>query len=113
LQVEVDNAVPEPLPPAVELAVYRIAQEGLTNVLRHAGPGAKVGLCLKHLDGTVTVSVTDDGGPGPQVPRQHGNGNSNGHGLTGMRERVAVHGGTLSAGPITPAGWALKAEIPV
>jgi signal transduction histidine kinase len=108
LDVELDNTLPEQLPPAVELAVYRIAQEGLTNVLRHAGPGAKVGLCLKHTDRTVTVSVTDDGGT-RRLPKQQGKG----HGITGMRERVAVHGGTLSAGPASPAGWALTAEIPV
>lgn len=108
LDVKLDNGLPEQLPPAVELAVYRIAQEGLTNVLRHAGPGAKVGLCLRHTDRMVTVSVTDDGGT-RKVPPQAGHG----HGITGMRERVAVHGGTLSAGPVSPAGWALTAEIPV
>jgi signal transduction histidine kinase len=110
LTVELDNALPEQLPPAVELAVYRIAQEGLTNVLRHAGPGAKVGLCLQHGERLVTVSVVDDGG----TPRTGLNPkNAKGHGIPGMRERVAVHGGTLTAGPATPGGWALKAEIPV
>jgi signal transduction histidine kinase len=109
LDVELDNALPEQLPPAVELAVYRIAQEGLTNVLRHAGASAKVGLCLKHVDQRVTVSVTDDGGQTRYAPKQQGKG----HGITGMRERVAVHGGTLSAGPVSPSGWTLTAEIPV
>jgi signal transduction histidine kinase len=109
LDVELDNALPEQLPPAVELAVYRIAQEGLTNVLRHAGASAKVGLCLKHVDQRVTVSVTDDGGQTRYAPKQQGKG----HGITGMRERVAVHGGTLSAGPVSPRGWTLTAEIPV
>ena len=109
LTVELDNGLPTELPPAVELAVYRIAQEGLTNVLRHAGPGAKVGLCLKHVDDRITLSLTDDGG----APRLAPTANGPGHGIPGMRERVAVHGGTLTAGPGAGGGWAVRAEIPV
>ncbi|WP_027343746.1 sensor histidine kinase [Hamadaea tsunoensis] len=111
LSVDLDAELARPLPPAIELAVYRIAQEGLTNVLRHAGPGACVALSLRHSADSVTVSVTDDGGtaeiPAPRLAE------GTGHGLIGMRERVAVHGGTLDAGPRTGRGWAVRAHIPV
>jgi signal transduction histidine kinase len=109
LTVELDSALPDQLPPAVELAVYRIAQEGLTNVLRHAGPGAKVGLCLKHQDDRITLSLIDDGGTPQRIATVDGQG----HGIPGMRERVAVHGGTLTAGPLVDGGWSVLAEIPV
>ncbi len=111
LAVSVDARLPRPVAPAVELAVYRITQEALTNVLRHAGPGAAVTLCLSQQDGTVAVSVIDDGGARPRVPAAREGGI--GHGLTGMRERVAVHGGVLTAGARPEGGWSLRAEIPL
>lgn len=97
------------VPPTVELSVYRIVQEALTNVLRHAGTGAAVKLRLGYGSDAISVSVVDDGGsaerPGAAPP-------GNGHGLIGMRERVAVHGGELTAGP-SGAGWAVEATIPL
>jgi signal transduction histidine kinase len=98
------------LPAAVELTVFRIVQEALTNALRHAGPGARVALVLRYRPGLVRVEVTDDGG-GALVgasPRQAGSG----HGLVGMRERVAVHGGSFTAGPRLGGGWDVTAEVP-
>jgi signal transduction histidine kinase len=109
LQVVVDTAVADPLPPAIQLAVFRIAQEGLTNVLRHAGPSACVSVDLKQEADLLTLCVRDDGGQRHEVPVQRGPG----HGLTGMRERVAVHGGKLVAGPMLDGGWSIRAEIPV
>jgi signal transduction histidine kinase len=100
----------QPLPPAVELTVFRIVQEGLTNALRHAGPGARVALVLRYRPRLVRVEVTDDGG-GALVgasPRPPGSG----HGLVGMRERVAVHGGNFTAGPRLGGGWDVMAEVP-
>ncbi len=113
------------MPPAVELTAYRIIQEALTNVLRHAGPNARVRLCLGFGPAAVAVEVTDDGagrlfgdGSEPARPRPPRAGAAveprpaGGHGLIGMRERVAVHGGTFEAGPVLGGGWRVSASIP-
>jgi signal transduction histidine kinase len=94
------------LPPEVDQAVYRIVQEALTNVTRHAGQAsAAVRLC--YTPGELTVQVDDDGaGPSrpPAVP---------GLGLIGMRERVTSLGGALTAGPRPGGGFAVRAELPL
>jgi signal transduction histidine kinase len=106
------------LPAALELAVFRIVQEALTNVLRHAGPGARVTLALRYRPGSVGVEVTDDGGGRLAVGSRledaghPGHAAHPGHGLVGMRERVAVHGGTFAAGPRLGGGWHVTAEVP-
>jgi signal transduction histidine kinase len=96
---------------AVELTVYRIMQEALTNVLRHAGPGAAVELCLSYGPDSVSLSVVDDGGGlvpvGAPLP------SAVGHGLVGMRERISVHGGHFEAGPRADGGWRVTATVPV
>jgi len=87
------------------LAVLRLTQEGLTNVAKHAGPAARARLCVTMVDGAVHWEITDDGGgvrPADAEP---------GHGLTGMRERVEVLGGTLAAGPDS-TGWRLRTVLP-
>lgn len=94
------------LPAAVRMTLSRVVQEGLTNVLRHAGSGATVTLSVRRDDGNVKLSVVDDGRGACGVPVK------NGHGLIGMRERIAVHGGTLRAGPRFSGGWSVEAEIP-
>lgn len=110
LLVETDVERPPPeLPAATELAVYRIVQEGLTNVLRHAGPGARVRLSIDCSDQRLAVELTDDGGGRIAAPAQR----SAGHGLIGMRERVAVHGGSFSAGALLGGGWRISASLPV
>jgi len=95
-------------PQAVELTVYRVVQEALTNVLRHAGPSAAVALHLVYRAGVVGIRVEDDGGGrlATEAPVPGG------HGLVGMRERVAVHGGTFAAGPKLGGGWRVVAEVP-
>jgi signal transduction histidine kinase len=95
-------------PAAVQLTVYRVVQEALTNVLRHAGPAAAVTLHLAYRAGAVGVRVEDDGG-GRLTTESGGAG---GHGLVGMRERVAVHGGSFTAGPKLGGGWRVVAEVP-
>jgi signal transduction histidine kinase len=104
---------PPALPAAVELTVFRIVQEALTNVLRHAGPGARVALFLRYrpgvAGGVVGIEVTDDGGG---LLATESVTASSGHGLVGMRERVAVHGGTFAAGPKLGGGWSVTAEVP-
>jgi signal transduction histidine kinase len=94
-----------PLPSGVELCAYRVIQEGLTNVLRHAAPAAaRVG--LHYGDGTLRVTVTDDGTrtPSRQPP---------GKGLMGMRERAMLYGGTVEAGPRPGGGFEVRLELPL
>ena len=93
------------LPPGVDLTVYRIVQEGLTNVLKHAGP-ATARVAITHAPGTVRIEITDDG-RGVNARAVPG-----GHGLLGMRERVAVYGGTLETGPQSGGGYRVAAQIP-
>jgi signal transduction histidine kinase len=99
---------PRPLPPAVDLSAYRIVQEALTNVIRHAHADS-VTVMLNYRQGDLEVTVTDDG-VGPAS-----NGNGGGHGLVGMRERVALFGGELSAGPVDNGGhgYRVHAALPV
>ncbi len=92
LDAPLAELLPE-LPPGVGLAVYRIVQESLTNVLKHAGPGATAVVAVEPGAGSVLVSVLDDG-RGPTAPASGA-----AHGIVGMRERVAVYGGTLRVGP--------------
>jgi signal transduction histidine kinase len=98
---------PMHLPPGIALAAYRIVQESLTNILKHAGPGAKAGVTIIQSRGTVRVSVHDDGaGPG-------GLASSTAHGIVGMRERVAAYGGTLRTGARPGGGFEVEASIPL
>lgn len=92
------------LPVGIALAVHRIVQEALTNVLKHAGPGTRVGLDVARANGETRIEITDNG----RAVRDAGPG---GHGLAGMRERVAVYGGAFEAGPL-PFGWRVTATIP-
>jgi signal transduction histidine kinase len=108
VEADVDQEWPE-LPAALELTVYRILQEGLTNVLRHAGAGARVRLRVGYSGQRVEVELADDGaGRVAVAPRQPA-----GHGLVGMRERVSVHGGSFAAGPVLGGGWRISASLPV
>ncbi|MDO0924587.1 sensor histidine kinase [Streptomyces sp. TG1A-8] len=97
----------EPLDPAVDLAAYRIVQESLTNVRKHAGAGC-ARLLLHHGRDRLTITVEDDGPAGAH--RSHPGA---GHGLIGMRERAAAVGGTLTAGPRPGGGFTVAAELPL
>ena len=101
------EAEPMHLPPGIALAVFRIVQESLTNVLKHAGAGAKAGVTIVASGGTVRVSVHDDGA-GPS-----GRASSAAHGIVGMRERAAAYGGTLHTGARPGGGFAVEASIPL
>ncbi|GAA1963102.1 hypothetical protein GCM10009738_43110 [Kitasatospora viridis] len=100
----------EPLdvPPGLGLTVYRIVQEALTNVLKHAGPAAGAGVTVARSGDAVRVSVLDDGAGPPG--RAAGSG---AHGLLGMRERVAAYGGTLRTGARPGGGFEVEAVIPL
>ncbi len=95
------------LPAAMNVSVYRIVQEALTNVLKHAG-SARADVTIGRVADTVTVEVTDDGTgqPGPLPPVR-------GHGLAGMGERAALFGGDLAAGPRPGGGFAVRARLPL
>jgi len=106
VRLEQDGLVPA-MSPAAELTVYRVVQESLTNVVRHA-PGARVSVKLTYAVDGVSV-IVEDNGAGVMIPPPA----AEGHGLTGMRERVAASGGRLQAGPRTDApGWRVIASIP-
>ncbi|MFF0656308.1 sensor histidine kinase [Micromonospora tulbaghiae] len=100
---------PPALPPGLELTVYRVVQESLTNALKHAGVGASVELTMDWAADAVVVRAVDDGGGRPVVrPAPSG-----GHGLVGMRERVGVYDGSLAAGPTLAGGWRVQARLPL
>ena len=98
---------PAALPAAVDVSVYRIVQEALTNVLKHAGP-ARADVTIGCAQEGVTIEITDNGTgePGHQAP-------AGGHGLAGMRERAAIFGGELRAGPRPGGGYAVRARLPL
>jgi signal transduction histidine kinase len=97
---------PGELPPGVDLSAFRIAQEGLTNVLKHGGGVARV--LVRYSPGAVAVEIADDGRAGTDGAPAEGTG----HGLIGMRERVAVFGGQLTAGPVPGGGYQMSARLP-
>lgn len=94
-----------------DLAVYRIAREGLTNVLRYAGTGAQAELIVERGADRTVVTIRDHGRRGGTTGLDSGVGS--GRGIAGLRERVRVFGGSLSAGPADGGGWMLRAELPV
>ena len=98
------EGTPRPLPPDVDQTAYRVVQESLTNVGRHAG-AATATVCLRYDAGRLKVQVDDDGSA-PRTPPVPG------HGLIGMRERVAALGGHLRAGPGPTTGFSVVAELP-
>jgi len=98
-----------PLPPAAGLSAYRIVQEALTNVVRHAGP-THARVRIGYLPAELSIEVTDDG-PRGQAPRPIARAGG-GHGLIGMRERAALFGGKLEAGPYA-GGFRVRASLPL
>jgi signal transduction histidine kinase len=104
---------PAALPAAVDVSVYRIVQEALTNVLKHAGP-ARAEVRIACADDAVTVEITDDGTGQPGPTRESEDQPvAGGHGLAGMRERAAIFGGELHAGPRNGGGFAVRARLPL
>jgi len=99
---------PFALPAAVDLAAYRIVQESLTNVIRHAGP-ASAAVCVSYRPDEIGIDVTDTG----HGPKAAAGGGPAGHGQAGMRERAAAVGGTVQTGPRTGGGYQVTARLPV
>ena len=102
----VERGTPVPLPPGLDLAAYRIAQEGLTNALRHAEADT-VTITIEYGERELGIEVHDDG----RGPR--GTDGSPGHGLLGIRERVALYGGTVDLEEARPHGARLRARLPL
>ncbi|TDD19039.1 sensor histidine kinase [Nonomuraea diastatica] len=98
---------PAELPEGRQLAVYRIVQEALTNALKHGGPGVRADVEIDFTGPDLLVRVTDDG-RGAAAPRS-----PDGHGLIGMRERVGMYGGAISAGPLRGGGFEVLARLPM
>lgn len=98
---------PRELPALLGLTAYRIVQEGLTNTLKHAGPGARTCVQLDFGREMLTVVVTDDGRGGGVAPVT-----DPGHGLVGMRQRASISGGTVNAGPKAGGGYEVIAKLP-
>ncbi|MER5211738.1 sensor histidine kinase [Streptomyces sp. NPDC002838] len=104
-----DATVPDDLPHEVQAAAFRVVQEALTNVRRHAGDATQVTVRLWYEAGRLEVSVADDGRGGSQLPdAAHGGG----FGLVGLKERVTALGGDLHAGPLIGHGWEVRAVFP-
>ncbi len=98
------EGTPRPLSPGAELTIYRVAQEALTNTLKHAGTAA-ARVTLRYGEHAVEISILDQGqgsGGNPHV----------GHGLIGMRERVSIYGGSIQAGDLPEGGFAVRAVLP-
>ena len=104
------TGVPRPLPPGADLAAYRVVQEALTNILRHASQATATVAIDWGKD--LVITVTDDGGCEPAAGGRIADG-APGRGLLGLRERIALYSGTLAAGPRPGGGWRLRAVMPV
>ena len=100
--------------PAAQVAVLRIVQEGLSNARRHAGAPGRVEVRVDRGPEDLVVEVLDDGdGPSTPADSSEPSPGSPGHGLVGMRERVASHGGTLETGPRSGGGFRVRAVLPI
>jgi signal transduction histidine kinase len=98
---------PRDLPEGLDLAAYRIVQEALTNVRKHS-PAQTAEVVVRYLPRQLELLISDPGAPG-----KHANGERPGHGLVGMRERVALYGGTLEAGTGDGSGFVVHAQMPI
>ncbi|MEV2193969.1 histidine kinase [Streptomyces phaeochromogenes] len=101
------------LPPGRQLTVYRVIQEALTNTLKHGGPGATSTVVVSYAaGGAVTATVTDTGRGSTDHDATVAAAGTGGRGLTGMRERTALYGGTLESGPLPDHGWRVHLHLP-
>ena len=97
---------PQPLAPGLDVSAFRIVQEALTNTVKHAAAAA-VRVCIGYSAHELRIEVTDDGRASPPLTA------NGGHGLVGMRERVALYGGRLAVGPCADGGFAVRAQLPL
>jgi anti-sigma regulatory factor (Ser/Thr protein kinase) len=112
VRVEVSGQA-RPAPAGVDLSAYRIIQEALTNVVRHAGTGATCTVSLGYTDSDLVIRVTDNGGLPAAFPAASVAAPGTGHGIIGMRERVHLCGGTFGAGALPHGGFQVTAALPL
>ena len=110
------HGIARALPPGMDLAAYRVIQEALTNVIKHAGQSSAT-VTLDYRDDALVVEVADDGGPDKVAQRPRGAPGAltampGGHGLLGLRERVVLYGGELDAGSQPGGGWRVRGRLP-
>jgi len=99
------------VPPGIDLSAYRVIQEALTNVIKHAGSAAAT-VTIRYRDDSVTVEIANQA-PAVPVARVPAPRTGSGHGIIGMRERVAVFGGEFAAGPRPDGGFLVRACFPI
>ncbi|WP_229852093.1 sensor histidine kinase [Streptomyces albospinus] len=104
---------PQALPASVDLTAYRVVQEALTNVRKHAGEGARAAVRIVRSETALTVTVRDDGTGGPADGEGEPHGSGGGHGLIGMRERVFALRGTVATGPRPTGGFQVRVTLPL
>jgi signal transduction histidine kinase len=97
---------PVPLAPGVDLSAYRAIQEALTNVLRHAGPAPRARITIRYLENHLELEIIDDGRGAGKEP------GATGYGLAGMRERIALYGGSVATGSRLEGGFAVRVSLP-
>jgi signal transduction histidine kinase len=101
-----------PLPSGLDLAAYRVVQEALTNVLKHAGP-ARTSIHVEYRPRELRITVSDDARPADSGVACRQLPGAGGRGLIGLRERIAIYHGELNAGPRAGGGWQVSARIPL
>jgi signal transduction histidine kinase len=110
------SGVPRPVPEGEALAVYRVVQESLTNVRKHAGPGVTATVSLGYAEEGLVIRVTDDG-RGAVISdsglTDSGVTDGGGHGLAGMRERIELYGGSVRTGSRPGGGYEVVARLPL
>ncbi|MFH8800804.1 sensor histidine kinase [Streptomyces sp. NPDC017936] len=106
IEAHLKTDLPEDLPPTIQRAIYRAVQEALTNVRKHA-PGATVTICLHRTGGTIRTTVTNTAPTRPPLPLPGAH-----HGLTGLRQRAELLGGTITSGPTPDGGYELRLDLP-
>src|SRR5215472_16509127 len=106
------SGVPQVLPPGLDLAAYRVVQEALTNVIKHSGKSRTI-VRLDYRAADLVVEVADTGRPIPAAGPAPSAVPGSGRGLLGLRERMALYGGELDAGPAPSGGWLARARLPV
>jgi signal transduction histidine kinase len=112
VEFAVDGAT-RPLSSGVELTAYRIVQEALTNTRKHGGAGAHATVQLFYADHALRMLIEDDGRGAKEGTTDQGGADGLGQGLIGMRERIAMIGGTIDTGPRPGGGFRIRAELPL
>jgi len=113
VELLVEGSPPDRLPATLDLSIYRIVQEALTNARKHGGPGTHAEVRVRFTQRTVEVVVSDDGaGTGATATPAPSGGSGGGRGIAGMRERVGLFGGELTAGPRAEGGFVVRAVLP-